>query len=60
MVVGQKRTKKTPYGYKNHAKVDLKTKRIMNYKSPSANVHDSQVWQDVVYESDQVLLAESA
>ena len=55
-----KKNQETHYGYKDHAKVDLKTKLIMNYKSTSANVHDSQVWQDLLDEGDQVLLADSA
>ena len=32
----------------------------MNDKSPSAHVHDSQVWQDLGDERDQGLLADSA
>ena len=32
----------------------------MNDKSPSADVHDAQVLQDLVDERDQVLLADSA
>ena len=40
--------------------MDLKTKLIVNDKSTSGNVHDFQVWQDLVDESDQVLLVESA
>ena len=55
-----KKNQETHYGYKNHANGDLKTKRIMNDKSPSAHVHDAQVWQDLLDERDQVLLADSA
>ena len=32
----------------------------MNDKSPSAHVHDSQLWQDLGDERDQGLLPESA
>jgi len=40
-----RRTKKNGlkfFGYKNHAKVDGKSKVITNHDASSANVHDSQ------------------
>ena len=54
-----KKNQETHYRYKNHAKVDLK-KLVMNYKKPSDNFQDSQVWQDLLDERDQMLLADSA
>ena len=44
-----KKNQETHYRYKNHAKVDLK-KLVMNYKKPSDNFQDSQVWQDLLDE----------
>ena len=32
----------------------------MNYKKPSDNFQDSQVWQDLLDERDQMFLADSA
>ena len=55
-----KKNQETHDAYKNHPNRDLKTKRIMNDKSPSAHVHDAQLWQDLVDERDPVLLADSA
>ena len=55
-----KKGDETHYGFKNHAKVDLKSKLITGYKATSANVHDSQVLSDLVDKSDNVLLADSA
>lgn len=40
------------YGYKNHAKVDIKTKFITNYKITSANVHDSQMLDELLERRD--------
>lgn len=37
-----KKNNETFYGYKNHAKVDAKSKFIDKYKVPDASVHDSQ------------------
>jgi len=41
------------YGYKNHAKVDIQSKLIKDYKLTSANVHDSQVLADLLDETDR-------
>lgn len=41
------------YGYKNHAKVDIKTKFITNYKTTSANVHDSQMLGELLQRRDR-------
>ena len=48
------------YGYKNHAKVDAKTKLIDDYTTTSASVHDSQVFEELIDEKDQAVLADSA
>jgi len=50
------------YGYKNHAKVDKKSKFIKDYVVTDASVHDSQVLDDLLNESDagQNLNADSA
>lgn len=50
------------YGYKNHAKVDSKSKLIDTYTVTSACVHDSQTVDELLSESDknQELYADSA
>ena len=41
------------FGYKNHVKVDKKTKLVEKYDITSANVHDSQVATSLISESDK-------
>ena len=48
------------YGYKNHVKADVESKLITGYTVTSANVHDSQVLDDLVGDDDYVLYADSA
>ncbi len=50
------------YGYKNHAKVDNKSKFIKDYAVTDASVHDSQTLDELLDESDtgQDLHADSA
>jgi transposase, IS5 family len=50
------------FGYKNHVKVDARGKIITKYKVTPANVHDSQVMDDIITEEDkgQPLYADSA
>jgi len=50
------------YGYKNHAKVDSKSKFIKDYRVTDASVHDSQALDALLDESDtgQDLYADSA
>jgi len=50
------------YGYKNHAKVDSKSKLITGYKVTDASVHDSQALDDLLDEQDkfQPIHADSA
>lgn len=40
------------FGYKNHAKVDRKSKLIMNYTTSDASVHDSQMLGELLDQSD--------
>jgi len=57
-----KKNNETFYGYKNHAKVDNKSKFIDKYKVTDASVHDSQPLDDLLTEEDkgQNLYADSA
>lgn len=55
-----KKNDETHYGYKNHAKVDAKSKLVIDYATSSANVHDSQLFEQLVDEQDDALLADSA
>jgi transposase, IS5 family len=57
-----KKNGETFYGYKNHAKVDTKSKFINKYVVTDASVHDSQVLDDLLEEKDkdQELHADSA
>jgi IS5 family transposase len=50
------------YGYKDHAKIDDKSKLIDSYSVTSASVHDSQAIEDLVDDRDaeQDLYADSA
>lgn len=57
-----KKNGETFYGYKNHAKVDTKSKFIKKYVVTDASVHDSQALEDLLEEKDknQELHADSA
>jgi IS5 family transposase len=57
-----KKNGETFYGYKNHAKVDTKSKFIDTYKVTNASVHDSQPLDDLLSEKDegQLFHADSA
>lgn len=50
------------YGYKNHIKIDRKSKIIKTYKATDAAVHDSKVLNDLLEDSDShhELYADSA
>jgi transposase, IS5 family len=50
------------YGYKNHIKVDSKSKIITQYAVTTANVHDSQALEELLTEKDknQPLFGDSA
>lgn len=57
-----KKNNETFYGYKNHAKVDNKSKFIDKYKVTDASIHDSQPLDDLLEEQDtgQEFYADSA
>lgn len=57
-----KKNKETFYGYKDHIKIDSKSKIILKYEVTDASVHDSQVVDNLTDESDkgQPLYADSA
>lgn len=57
-----KKNFKDYYGYKNHTKVDAKSKLIDNYAVTDASVHDSQTIDELLTEKDklQELYADSA
>ena len=55
-----KKNDETHYGYKNHAKVDAKSKLVVDYASTAANVHDSQVFEQLIDEQDEAVFADSA
>ena len=55
-----KKNNETHYGWKNHVKADLKTKLILKSKTAPAHVHDSQVFEELLDEQDQAVLADSA
>ena len=57
-----KKNGETFYGYKNHAKVDSKSKFKNKYLVTDASVHDSQALDDLLDKSDegQPLFADSA
>ena len=42
----------THYGYKNHVKIDKKSKLVRTYKTTDASVHDSQVLNDLLRDDD--------
>jgi len=48
-----KKNGRSRYGYKNHIKVDKKTKLITNHRVTSASVHDSQVLEDLLQHGDE-------
>lgn len=55
-----KKNQEVHYGYKNHIKVDAKSKLIIKGVTTSGNVHDSQVFKDLVDEKDNAVFADSA
>jgi transposase, IS5 family len=57
-----KKNKQNFYGYKNHTKVDAKSKLIDSYAVSDASVHDSQALESLLSERDheQELYADSA
>ena len=57
-----KKNKEKYYGYKNHIRIDVKSKLIDNYSVTNASVHDSQPLEDLFYPEDKglTLWADSA
>lgn len=57
-----KKNNETFYGYKNHAKVDVKSKFINTFVVTSGSFHESQATADLLNEKDegQELYADSA
>lgn len=55
-----KKNQETHFGYKNHVKVDAKSKLIVNHITTPASVHDSQVFKQLVDATDKRVLADSA
>lgn len=58
--VGRQKDSEAHYGWKNHVKADLKTKLILSSSTTAAHVHDSQVFEGLLDEKDQAVLADSA
>ncbi len=57
-----KKNKRSYFGYKNHIKVDARSKLIKKYRVSSAEVHDSKEFEGLLDESDegQQIYADSA
>ncbi|GHV84872.1 IS5 family transposase [Spirochaetia bacterium] len=54
------KNKERHYGYKDHVKVDKKSKIITRFSVTSAEVHDSQELKNLVDKKDKVLYGDSA
>jgi len=48
------------YGYKNHIKIDAKSKLVDSQATTAANRHDSQVFEELLDEHDKAIIADSA
>lgn len=55
-----KKNQEVHYGYKNHVKIDAKSKLIIKGITTPGNVHDSQVFKDLVDKEDNAVFADSA
>lgn len=55
-----KKNNETHYGYKNHARVDAKSKLVTKYATSEASLHDSQKFKELVDKTDQAIFADSA
>lgn len=55
-----KKNHEVHHGWKNHVKAGLKTRLILKAKTTPASVHDSQVFEELLDENDQAVLADSA
>ena len=54
-----KKSNEVHYDYKNHVKVDTKSKLVSAYATTPASVHDSQVLEELVDEDDEAVFADS-
>jgi IS5 family transposase len=54
-----KKNDETHYGYKNHVKVDLDSKMVVDYEVTDASVHDSQEIAGLIDGDDKELWADS-
>jgi IS5 family transposase len=55
------KNKELHYGYKNHIKIDKKSKIITKFRTTSAEVHDSQELKDLIEENkDKIIYGDSA
>lgn len=55
-----KKNNEVHFGYKDHVKVDAESKIITDYAVTSANVHDSQVFTELIDDTDVTVYADSA
>ncbi len=55
-----KKNNQTHFGYKNHAKVDLKSKLIDSHATTPASTHDSQIFEELLDKKDKAILSDSA
>lgn len=55
-----KKGKDTHFGYKNHAKCDVASKFVETFAVTSAEVHDSNVLEELLDDNDEYLYADSA
>lgn len=55
-----KKNNQSHFGYKNHIKIDADSKLIVDYTTTSANVHDSQMYAELVDGTDEVVYGDSA
>ncbi|WP_253687773.1 MULTISPECIES: IS5 family transposase [unclassified Treponema] len=55
-----KKHKRSYYGYKDHIKIDKKSKLILKATVTAANVHDSRELKNLVEKEDERLYADSA
>jgi IS5 family transposase len=54
------KNKEKHYGFKNHIKIDKKSKIIIKHKTTSAEVHDSQELENLIDKKDKVIYGDSA
>ena len=54
------KNKELHYGYKNHTKIDVESKIVTVYDVTPASVHDSNVFEDLIDDKDEVVYADSA